>query len=395
MAIQMTKLIHSLSTTDVTIYWPNFQKVAYAVYDDKSVYVFNHPNFPESPFVCLPWSEAFMGNTLILFQDYPTAIVHWDSCPDDATIYAVLVHEMFHGHQHVLGETRFPDELKGITYPLLADNAERRNRERFHLYHAVMETDSTARAAHLRQFILQREARAGRIEDFISYELLTETVEGPAWYVELKAFADQSGLPFNEAIQQYGESLLDKEESVRHVRRSCYSSGLFICLLLDQLCPDWQVAFMETDRSLYSFFLQFVDVENSEVEAVQITEETVATLECIREERAEALLEVERQAPVVLTIHGSIRITGIDPMNIIAGEKVALHKHFLRIFINEQEYLFQQPVIAEYVDHLFDCHQLKIMLNEQPEMLEHGVVIKGVGKFIGRFDEENLTLSIP
>lgn len=387
-------MFQSISTSDVSRYWPDFQLVAYAIYDGKSVCLFNHPAYPEASSICLPWSEAFVGNTLILFQGHPTAIVQKDSCPDEASLFAVLIHELFHGHQYLKGESRFPDEIKGVTYPLLEDNESRRNRERLHLYHAVMEADQIVRDEHLRQFILQREARAASMGDFIAYELLTETVEGPAWYVELKVFADQSGMTLADAILKYGEALLDQEESVRHLRRSCYSSGLFICLLLDRLCADWEKQFQETDQSLYSFFLQFVDVEGSNLDAVPVTEETVNILKRVQKERAAAFATVEQEAPVVVTINGAIRVTGIDPMNIIGGDQMALHRNFLRVLIREQEYLIQHPVIAKYTNHLFDCHQLKIMLDEPPEIVEHGVLIKGVGEFRGRFDEMSFTLSI-
>ncbi|MCG3087933.1 hypothetical protein [Sporosarcina cyprini] len=390
----VSAMLRSIATRDLSRYWPDFKLVAYAIYDSESVCLFNHPAYPEATSICLPWSEAFIGNTIILFQGHPTAIVKKDSCPDEASLFAVLIHELFHGHQYLLGESRFPDEIKGVTYPLLAGNAARRNCERRHLYHAVMETDQKARDEHLRQFILHREARAANIEDFIAYELLTETVEGPAWYVELKAFADQSGVTLEDAVHRYGEALLDREESVRHLRRSCYSSGLFICLLLDRLCADWEKQFQETDQSLYSFFLQFVDVEGSNLDAVPVTEETVNILKRVQKERAAAFATVEQEAPVVVTINGAIRVTGIDPMNITAGEQIALHRNFLRVLISEQEYLIQHPVIAKYTNHLFYCHQLKIMLDEPPEIVEHGVLIKGVGEFRGRFDEMSFTLSI-
>lgn len=372
----------------------DFKLVAYAIYDSESVCLFNHPAYPEATSICLPWSEAFIGNTFILFQGHPTAIVQKDSCPDEASLFAVLIHELFHGHQYLMGESRFPDEIKGVTYPLLADNAAWRNLERRHLYHAVMEIDQMSREEHLRQFILQRETRTANMEDFIGYELLTETVEGPALCVELKAFADQSGMTLEEATFQYGEALLDQEKSVRHLRRSCYSSGLFICLLLDRLYPDWKTEFQETDRSLYSFFLQFVDVKGSNLDAVLITDETVSILERVQKERAAAFAAVEQEAPVVVTINGAIRVTGIDPMNITGGEQMVLYRNFLRVVIKEQEYLIQHPVIAKYTNHLFDCHQLKIILDEPPEIVEHGILIKGVGEFRGQFDEKSFTILI-
>ncbi|MGG0461547.1 hypothetical protein [Priestia aryabhattai] len=58
-----------------------------------------------------------MGNTLILFDGYPTAIADMELYDDYEGLFSILIHELFHGNQYIKSEKRFPDEMLGITYP--------------------------------------------------------------------------------------------------------------------------------------------------------------------------------------------------------------------------------------------------------------------------------------
>ena len=56
------------------------------VYDKNNVYLFNHPKFiTQSSYApkILKWNQQFVGNTLILYDDYPTAIVDMDLFEDN------------------------------------------------------------------------------------------------------------------------------------------------------------------------------------------------------------------------------------------------------------------------------------------------------------------------
>ncbi|WP_432352933.1 hypothetical protein [Sporosarcina sp. A2] len=387
--------IVALKTTDLSTYWPGFQKVAYALYDEESVYLYNHPNFPEEPYAHLPWSEAFVGNTLIVFHEIPTAIVRRADYPGDAELVAALVHELFHGYQHLLEESRFPDEVQGVLYPLEETNAALRSRERYHLYHSVLPTDPIARDRHLRQFVQCREERMAYLGESIRYELLTETVEGPAFYVESQAFLNESGLLKVEVLRQYGESLLDVEDGVRNLRKSCCDSGIFLCYVLDRIFPEWKEEYVKADVTLYSLVRRSVDVKKYTMEPLEASPELRDVLTHVKVERAAAFYEAQQAAPVKLKIQGDLRIVGIDPMNIVAGERRALHRHFIRAEIGESTYLFRYPVIGEYQTYLLQCHQLLVLLDEEPEASERGVLVKGVGELTGHYDAETHTLHVP
>lgn len=117
-----------------------------------------------------------------------------------------MVHELFHGNQYVKGEKRFPDETMGITYPLTKENVEIRNRERKSLYNALIETSISNKKQYLNEFISLREKRTEGIKEHLTYENLIESVEGPAWYVELKAFSEKSSLPNDLVLKNMEKS---------------------------------------------------------------------------------------------------------------------------------------------------------------------------------------------
>ena len=75
---KLENIIIYLQKANLEEYWTGFDLVAYALYDKNNVYLFNHPKFiTQSSYApkILKWNQQFVGNTLILYDDYPTAIV--------------------------------------------------------------------------------------------------------------------------------------------------------------------------------------------------------------------------------------------------------------------------------------------------------------------------------
>src|SRR5690625_7198556 len=126
-----------------------------------------HPKMTKAPkrnYQILKRDDQFVGCTLILNQDYPTAIVDLGLYKDYASLYSIIVHELFHGFQYIQKEKRFADEILGITYPLIKENVELRNQERSYLYRAVLEKDRIKKKQLLTTFITLRseERRVGK-----------------------------------------------------------------------------------------------------------------------------------------------------------------------------------------------------------------------------------------
>ncbi|MBS4174711.1 NUDIX domain-containing protein [Bacillus sp. FJAT-49736] len=366
-------------------HWPGFEAVAFALYDQEKVYLYRHPKFTQQ---VLPWNEQFLGDTIILFGDYPTAIVSVERYEDMESLYSILAHELFHGFQYVKGEKRFPNEMLGISYPLIEENVELRSQERLHLYHAVMGT-ADARVKHLQNFVSKREKRISLIGEYIEYENDLETVEGPAWYMELKVYAEKSPLPYEKVVEKYSSYLLNKEDASIHLRRSCCSSGLFLSLLLDELSPNWKEGFFESNQTLYELLKKHLDLKMEPIDEIVISDEAKTIVKMVKNRKESELIEFQAKKGYHLMLEGDITASMIDPMNITKVENRLLHKNFLKIKVNEKEYLFQQPVLAYTNENSRVISKLHVILDAKPVEKEGTLVINDVGEFNGKLCEKN------
>ncbi|MCZ0703834.1 hypothetical protein J2T56_002055 [Natronobacillus azotifigens] len=369
-------------------YWPEFKMVAYALYDKEMVYLYNHPKFTNksTPYYTIPWNNEFNGaNTLIMYEDYPTAIVNLDYYQDTERLYAIVLHELFHGLQYLNEEKRFPNEFLAMIYPLSKENVELRSGERKCLYHAVLSPSHTEKTKFLKHFIYSREKRRNYINEFMAYEACIETVEGPAFYIELQAYSHISFHPIDDEIKEYGKDLLNNKESAFNLRRSCYSSGLYICLLLDELYPDWKEGLFNTDKQLYDILKEAVDWEVDDTTTVEISSETNSIIRTIRENKQEVFRQFENKEGYHLLIRGDIICNSFDPMNVVAYEGQLLHKNFLSVLINEKEFYINQPVITHYYENFRSITTLHIVVNEKPVYTNGVVSVKGLGKLKGEY----------
>lgn len=255
MEFHLEMIVKCLTNHKLQKYWKGFEAVSFAFYNKDNVYLYNHPKFKTVGYHphLLPWSNEFSGDTIILYEDHPTAIVNLELHEEFEDLYAICVHELFHGYQFLMGDERYADELLMITYPLSLENMELRIQERHHLYLSVMAATIEERNQAMYRFIALRQQREQLLGEYVLNEYLIETLEGPAWYVELNAYAEKSTLPNEEVLQKFSSYLIDELESSANIRRSCYGSGLFICLLLDELRTDWKEEFMKSELSLYAF----------------------------------------------------------------------------------------------------------------------------------------------
>ncbi|ETT86728.1 hypothetical protein MKZ08_09760 [Viridibacillus sp. FSL R5-0477] len=388
----LNRIIQELVEENLENYWPGFEMVAYALYDNCNVYLYNHPKFKgnkQNTYQILKRDEQFNGCTLILYEEYPTAIVDLQLYGDYESLFSILVHELFHGYQYIKGENRFPDELLGVTYPLSNENVQLRNLERMNLYNALLEKNTLKKKEYLNTFIELKEKRAAIINDYLIYENLIESVEGPAWYVELKAYEEKSSLEYGSVLQNYGQSLINKYESTSNIRRSCYSSGLFMCLLLDELSPGWKEDFFGTEETLYDFFKRlsanFIKSNLIDYREIEISSETEEVIIFALENRKKEFKKFNEQKGILLSIEGEITAKSFDPMNIIFLEEKLLHKNFIKVRINNEDYLIQQHVITDFKGRLQDIKKLHLILKDKPIENIDSLVVEGVGEIKGRY----------
>ncbi|MFE4354293.1 hypothetical protein [Peribacillus butanolivorans] len=392
----LNRISQDLVNANLDNYWSGFESVAYALYDKSYVYLFNHPRMKKNQqnnYQILNWDEQFNGCTLILYNDYPTAIVNIELYEDYKSLYSILVHELFHGFQYVKGETRFANEIMGITYPLSKENVELRNQERTNLFSAVLENNIIKKKLYLNTFIALREKRAAKFNNYLLYENLIETIEGPALYVELKAYSEKTPIAYKSVLKKYGQHLMDKYESTSDIRKSCYSSGLFMCLLLDEFSPGWKESFWGKEETLYDIFKQLSD-DFIKISNVEISPETEEVINFAIQNRKNIFENFEQQKGIHLLIEGEITAKSFDPMNIVPFENRLLHKNFIKVRINNEDYLVQQPVIAYCKGGLQNIIKLHLILKNNPIENVDSLTFDGIGEIKGRYEKQENVLHL-
>ncbi|MEX6699459.1 hypothetical protein ABS315_07545 [Peribacillus frigoritolerans] len=107
----LDRMAEELVKAKLENYWPGFELVAFAIYDKSNVYLFNHPKFSNNPpctYHILKWDTEFTADTIIMYEEYPTAIVNMDHYKEYEGLFSIAVHELFHGYQFIKDENGFP-----------------------------------------------------------------------------------------------------------------------------------------------------------------------------------------------------------------------------------------------------------------------------------------------
>lgn len=372
--------------------WPNFEIAAYALYDSERVYLFNHPSYLNEPqgFKILPWNEQFAGSTVILFENYPTAIHQIDQNISLNKQFSIIAHELFHAYQYLKNEKRFPNEVLGITYPLIKENMELRVKERSHLYEAVKSNSQEEMKKHLETFISIREQRKKFIGEYLSYETNIETVEGPAFFFELQTYLNSCESSFEKEIEEYSQFFLDPYKVNESTRIASCSSGLFISICIDRLYKNWKDTFFQSKLSLYDQLKEYLPMTTYRTN-ISCNDEMLydSIIQKINEFRMTQIQQYLEQNPYQVTILGNFKIKSFDPMNIITSGNLQLHNHFLSIETNDNKRFFiQRPVVTFFKENFLTVEKIKFSLPEKPEIKNHCLVIEGVGEFEGNILEE-------
>lgn len=380
----LDRILTTLQSERLKNYWDGFNSVAFAVFDEKDVILFNHPKCKGKPYTKLAKTEEFHACTCILFEEVPTAIVDTTLYNSFEDIYSLLVHESFHVFQHISGENRYPDETLGFNYPIDFKNIQFRILERKRLYEAVVSTDLKEKQQKINEFITLRDKRTELFPDYVEYENSVETIEGPAFYVEYQALKDVSSNK-EDLISEYAEQLLDNNLSHINIRSSCYNSGLFICLLLDDILKEWKVGFTNSKLNLYQFFkYAFPNYTPLEISFSNKSEEVTQIINNTKTNKLIAFENFNKSEGIKLTISGDIQIIGFNPMNITQLNTQALHHNFLSMKVLDKEYFIEQPVCTTFENCFRDVHLIELFLNQPPIHIDNRFIIDNVGEFEGR-----------
>lgn len=379
----LERILTTLCSERLKNYWENLHPVAFAIFDEKDVLIFNHPKCNGESYIKLAKTEQFHACTCILFEEVPTAIVDTTLYNSFEDIYSLLVHESFHVFQHLSGESRYPDEILGFNYPIDFKNIQLRVLERKRLFEAFVSTDQKEKQQKINEFIILRDKRTELFPDYVEYENSVETIEGPAFYVEYQALNDVSSNQEN-VISKYAEQLLDSNLSHINIRSSCYNSGLFICLLLDDISKDWKVEFIKSNLNLYQFFKNaFPYYTPVEINIPNTSEEVFQIINNAKTTKSIAFANFNKSEGIKLTVSGAVKLAGFDPMNITQFNKQALHHNFLSVKLINKDYFIEQPVCTTFKNNFRDIQLIELFLNQPPIHTDNRIIIENIGEIEG------------
>ncbi|MFD3155587.1 hypothetical protein ACFIJ5_01805 [Haloimpatiens sp. FM7330] len=371
---------------NLNIYWPNFNKLPIALYNNKKVFLINHKNPPksftnENNVFIGPWDSRFTGNTAISLNNYITGILNITIITPLTSfekIYSLVIHELFHGVQIINKDKRFVQEMIYIQYPILRDNIELRNREREYLLRSVFEKDGQIQKQLIGMFKFCREKRKKYIGEYINYELAVESIEGTATYVEYKAFSDVSCLSDEYILSKFIQKLEVDNTILSNLRISCYSSGAALCILLDDLCPNWKGEYTKSSLYLYDFFINKVRSK----EIVVKIDDYSCTKYLIKKDGEYKQKEFEKfnnKDGFKIILKGNMVLEGTDPINIIVSDNMILHKHFIKFITSRHQFILKVPVLSRKGEKIYNITQIEFFVHTEPVQKEDNILVEYLG----------------
>lgn len=310
------KICRQIKRIDFEALWPGFHPYPFALYDGTDAVL-------DGQLMDCP--EDFRGNTTVLFKGRQIAVwnVGYGLPKDEERFASSLVHEMFHAFQMERKETRFPNDLllagAELTPEYLALKAE--------------ECRCLSEPGGLPRFRALREKRRTLNPGCLREELLAETIEGMAQYIELCALGQLSGgsgrqagienraaggrrdgEPLQLALAECAGRLADPG-LLPDSRRCAYDSGTLLLFAARQEGLTLFHDIGSESRSVYDILLPQIPQADC---PVSLDEEALAPWARVLSRQAaqrESLIRAFLQKAHT-TVEGRFRICGYDPMNL-------------------------------------------------------------------------------
>ncbi|WP_350343173.1 hypothetical protein PRVXT_002457 [Proteinivorax tanatarense] len=360
---ELNNIIESVSFNKL---WDGFNKTKYAIYNDKNFYVNDNEGLEleliKDDFCYIgKTDERFAGNTAIKIDNNYIAIWNEENIRQGMSnekLASLIIHEMFHCFQLANDESRFANELLGISYPMTIENINLRTLERQYLFDANHEIDKEKKMKLITLFYNTRKRREQVIGNIIEYEKAIETIEGAAVYVEYKAL-EQLMSRSSINLAEYIKGFTDITEKNLNIRHSSYNQGLLLGLIADEYIPNWKERFSNSTQFLSDFILSELKINEIKLD---YKHENLKEIEgCIanwKEQRDLVFNEFERKTKRK-TLEDGFQITGFDPMNIVKRDQEIIHKNFLKVKIDSSEQVIKGPIKALIGKHIFDVKKIE------------------------------------
>ena len=335
----------TLSNINFNELWTGFTKMEFALYDKNNVY------FAEKT---IPYDNRFLGNTSIKYEDKNLSI--WNIDNEEGTDYKELssniVHEMFHSYQFSQNETRFPNDIEGLSYPNTLENYQLKFNENLSLVAGLNSKDINEKIKLLKQIIASRKFRVEKFGQIINYEFMIETTEGSAEYCGTKALKLISSDLYKKHIEDYKKIIVEDEKILFNIRKCCYFTGTLFLLLLDEIGIEFSKKISNQELTIFQQVSNLISTDNVDL----ITTNTLSLISSNSlmieknftkdKSRKENLLK-DFFSKNPITHEGEFQICGYDPMNMFKLHDKILCSNFIMLQNTEtKEHIFVKgPVV--------------------------------------------------
>lgn len=302
-----------LNAIDFSALYKGFHKYGFALYNKQEIIISGKT---------IPYQEGFRGNTSIFYEGESIAIwnMELDPIDDPEHLAYCLVHEMFHCHQRANGETRYPSDLALLDYPDDEENFTNKYNENRYLTEAYITRD----IVQLRKFAYIRENRYRRYPSMVCQEMKTETIEGLAEYVGLKALERINREKYDRIVAEYLDKLKAETGLLFDVRRISYFSGAIFFLCLDRFGFTVNHDF-GSEKTAYEQNPIDIAGEVAEVYHYDFVQTKLEAL--VKEREAKIKAHIQRSK----YIEYSASIYGYDPMNMFRVGNLIYCSHFVSL----------------------------------------------------------------
>lgn len=288
----------AVSSLDFSSIWPGFYPLKFALYNDEKC-------FFDGQYI--KKTDEFCANTSIFYQGEQIAIWMVQQDPDISVLTSKIVHEMFHGYQHIMGWDCWPNELEALyRYEYDAENLSLILRENELLLSLLDGNDDAA----LQELLAHRKLRSIRFPYNFSYETRVEEIEGTANYVEWQVLKQLDENKANE-LAVHMQTLMTKPEYLFPIRISRYYTG---ALMINALRSKGLYCFETASRPTIFSVLKDINPSGGDFPGkADVILKAVNAVDVFNKETESIIRSAVEKNMVIL--NGPLELTGVNVYN--------------------------------------------------------------------------------